>query len=314
MSDARDENCKDMRELLSAYHDAELDAGEHRRVEEHLGTCSHCRTELEAIQSAVASLKSLVPVKLERDFADDIESLVRLAESGAEQPNASGIAAGHGGADTAGSADSESRMGRSDNVVPLKTSERSGQSNKGKRMWIAAAAAASVSLLVAAYVGTTGGGSLTVSNKNVIETPATVDRLEWHAAPLMANETGADASSTGSTEVEKHDSDPVLDRSIPKVADAGNHGDQALKPIIGSKSVEKHDDASASSKATTKMVASASNSGTQRNDVMPGSRRVEALDDLTDNEALLALSDSYDDFDIFGGISTDEDGLYAIKM
>lgn len=307
---------------MSAYHDAELDADEHRRVEKHLGTCSQCRTELEAVQSAVASLKSLAPVKLERDFADDIESLIRLAESGSEQSKvsasgsgqskASASAAGHGGA---GTASSESRIERNDNVVPLKTPEGNGKTNKGKRMWIAAAAAATVSLLVAAYVGTTGGGgSLTVANKNVIETPATVDRSEGQMPSLLANETGADANSIKPTEVEKRDSDPVLNHSIAKVADAGNHGDQALKPIIGSNSVEKHNDASASSKATTKMVASASNSDSQRNDVMSGSRRVELLDDLTDNEALLALSDSYDDFDIFGGISTDEDGLYAIKM
>lgn len=305
MSDARDENCKDMRELLSAYHDAELDAGEHRRVEEHLGTCSHCRAELEAVQSAVASLKSLAPVKLERDFADDIESLIRLAESDASASSADSASPAAG---------SESRIERSDIVVPLNKREGNSKANKGKHLWFAAAAAASVSLLVAAYVGTTGGGSLTVANKNVIETPATVDRSERRVAPLVADETGGDTRSTDSTEVEKRDSDPVLDRSIPKVADAGNHGDQALKPIIGSKPVEKHADDSVSSKATTKMVASASNSGTPRNEVMAGGRRVELLDDLTDNEALLALSDSYDDFDIFGGISTDEDGLYAIKM
>ena len=288
---AKDDNCKDMKELISAYRDAELDGDEHRRVDEHLASCSNCRDELAAVESAVQSLRSLAPVKLSMDFADDIESILKRAEAGVdkrglEPTRLSEVASS---APAAPSYD----VGK---VIPF--TRKSNQ-----KVWLAAAAAAiTVSLLAAAYFGTTGGGPTVVANKS----DTVVNSADHTRKQELAN------SKSVETPVDSQDEKASFDQVAPEVATTDGvaqvEGKQTENNTSATKPLALHKDESViaqAPKVSRPTVASVEN----RN-----ARTEVYVDDLSDNEALVALSDTYDDGDIFDGISTDEDGLYAIKM
>lgn len=49
--------CDQMRELISAYADGELDAGQRREADRHLGDCSSCAQALQAITALKAAMR-----------------------------------------------------------------------------------------------------------------------------------------------------------------------------------------------------------------------------------------------------------------
>lgn len=61
-------NCKWITELLSAYLDDEVTAGEQVQVEEHLKSCEACRAELESLRATTALLSSLPLERVPRSF------------------------------------------------------------------------------------------------------------------------------------------------------------------------------------------------------------------------------------------------------
>jgi len=259
MNTPKDDNCKDMKELLSAYRDAELDAAERSQVEVHLGSCEACREELAAVESVVMSLKKLPPLKLERDFADDIESIIKRAES-QEEPAA-----------------------EKDNVVKFERKSKKG-------LWIAAAAAVSVFLMVAGYIGTNGGSTPTIAVKPDSKVVSPVESTSQPAVEV-ATQTIPDNEVVG-----------------PDVAPVENKPADVVPANVVATEKPKV--------SPPQVIAS-----TPKQEAVPIApvRTTKAspvyLDDLSDNEALVALSDMDEDYDDFyGGISTDEDGLYAIKM
>jgi anti-sigma factor RsiW len=58
-----------LREELSAYLDGRLSSEAKRRLEEHLGACAACRSELEELRSVVEAMRSLPTVPAPRSFA-----------------------------------------------------------------------------------------------------------------------------------------------------------------------------------------------------------------------------------------------------
>jgi len=56
-------DCRDIKELLSAYIDGALSTEERARVEEHLKTCKECSESLTALKEAVSQIKSLKEVE-----------------------------------------------------------------------------------------------------------------------------------------------------------------------------------------------------------------------------------------------------------
>ncbi len=279
------DNCLDMRELISAYRDAELDADEHRRVDEHLASCSGCREELATVESAVRSLKSLSPVRLSVDFADDIDAIIKRAEaSGASEVTV-----------TEPTGISPSATGSNDgaNVVPFK--------RKSQKAWLAVAAAITVSLLAAAYFGNGGSGPAVIADRpdNVMESVDQADEDEIASSddipPL--NDDNKDASKNETV--------------APEVATAGGVEVKA-KPDTIQVQKEKAPSSHMKDDSVIAQAPKVQHPGVSSDN--KGPRTELFVDDLSDNEALVALSDSYDDGGIFDGISTDEDGLYAIKM
>ncbi len=51
--------CAEVRELLTDYLDADLRAGDRRRVERHVGRCPRCRTVLSNLRLTIAGLRRL---------------------------------------------------------------------------------------------------------------------------------------------------------------------------------------------------------------------------------------------------------------
>ncbi len=62
-----------LRDRLSAYIDAELEADAVRRLEEHLARCEPCRGELEQLRATAAALRELPEAALPRSFVLDPE-------------------------------------------------------------------------------------------------------------------------------------------------------------------------------------------------------------------------------------------------
>ncbi len=172
---------------------------------------------------------------------------------------------------------------------------------KQRPMWLTAAAAAVVSLLIAGgyYVTTIGGNHTEIATDRQSDRLVDVQRQRPEIARTMQDnttgvkpivaETPKGIATESSTDIHFNGEDP---KSL--VADLPKPGKVVSK-------IQKLPDGG----STTGGSKTAS-----------GQRRKESVDfnDLTEDEALLAFTDTTDG-DLFDTeISTDEDGLYAIKM
>jgi anti-sigma factor RsiW len=263
MNVSRSDNCKDMRELLSAYHDAELNSDERVAVKAHLESCADCREELAIVESVVKSLKTLPAVTLSKDFSLDIESLIKRSE--------------------AETAKQQQPTAVESNVVSI--------SKNKPVLWFAAAAVVAM-LMVATYFGTTGGGGVPVVAVNGGSSPTVAKNVQ----PATLDTATQDKPLVADSEVQ------------PSVTPA------AVKPDLSIAAVDKpatmpNRTAKDETHMQAPVVATAKKNAPQPTHVMH-------VDDLADNQALLAFSELNEDNDAYEniGISTDEDGLYAIKM
>ncbi|MBX9694385.1 MAG: zf-HC2 domain-containing protein [Cyanobacteria bacterium] len=75
MLDGRD-NCTQFQELLSAYYDQELSVDEEREVANHLEECAECKVTYAEIAEISTSLGKLPSLFLDQDFGDRLESLI----------------------------------------------------------------------------------------------------------------------------------------------------------------------------------------------------------------------------------------------
>ncbi|MDZ4837814.1 MAG: zf-HC2 domain-containing protein [Candidatus Melainabacteria bacterium] len=292
MNDFRGGNCKNVRELLSSYRDAELDSNERPMVEAHLEGCADCREELAAVEAVVQSLKRLPAATLSKDFSLDIESLIKKSEAQKASENQT----------------------TEEKVIPLK--------RKKPVMWLAAAAAALV-LMVGAYVSTTGGGvpivatgggtvpqDVVATNNSAVEKVAVSEDR-----PLVADASTA-PTPLRITSVAGTDSSTSSDNSSNTTASASTTT-TAVQPASTGESTSSTTIAAKPDRTSTKKIDQISAPVVASAVKKPRSIEVEMhLDDLSNNQALVAFTDLSDDGDSFDnlGISTDEDGLYAIKM
>jgi hypothetical protein len=82
-------NCKSLYLLLDAYHDEELDSVERSQVEAHLSDCNDCQSKLSDIERVVSSLKNLPQMQMARDLNADLsfvkEALAITAQNAEEE-------------------------------------------------------------------------------------------------------------------------------------------------------------------------------------------------------------------------------------
>lgn len=81
---SNDFNCDQLEPLLSAYHDGELAEVERAAAEKHLNGCTACQNRLLEIAAVASSLKSLPRLNPKTDVAANIEQLI------ANQPKPTG--------------------------------------------------------------------------------------------------------------------------------------------------------------------------------------------------------------------------------
>jgi anti-sigma factor RsiW len=94
MADTK-ENCLQYVPLLDAYRDSELADEERVAVQAHLDSCDQCCKRLEAINRLVAVLKEVSPIVAPRDYADEIEA--RLANRKSEKSSEKVVSIGSAG-------------------------------------------------------------------------------------------------------------------------------------------------------------------------------------------------------------------------
>ena len=73
---SNDFNCKQLEPLLSAYHDGELTEAERADADRHLIGCADCQNRLLEISAVANSLKSLPRLNPKTDVAANIEQLI----------------------------------------------------------------------------------------------------------------------------------------------------------------------------------------------------------------------------------------------
>ncbi len=157
-------------------------------------------------------------------------------------------------------------------------------SKKKPILWLAAAAVVAM-LMVATYFSTTGGGTPVVANR---DGTAPLVKDEQQVAPEIATQ---EKPLVADSDVTPSDVTPAVpDQSI------------ASKPPVAANPPAKE-----VTHSPAPVVA------VKKNSPRP---TVVHVDDLADNQALLAFSELNEEGDLYdnSGISTDEDGLYAIKM
>ena len=82
MSDPGPENVHTRtQEAFSSYLEGDLEAKERQRVEEHLGTCIQCRTQLERFKTTLGKLGGLHE-KAPKTFLGDIQGQIRSRSKG----------------------------------------------------------------------------------------------------------------------------------------------------------------------------------------------------------------------------------------
>ncbi len=80
-----DHDCREIRVLLDAYHDDEVQPQERELVDNHLQGCDACRSILSEIQFVTGSLAKLPTLAFKADFADRLEQKIVSAQAGLAQ-------------------------------------------------------------------------------------------------------------------------------------------------------------------------------------------------------------------------------------
>lgn len=73
-------NCANVRNLLSAYLDAELPGSEMQLVRTHLEECSACRTECDDLREVKSLLRGLAPCSTPPGLEERLKAALRQAE------------------------------------------------------------------------------------------------------------------------------------------------------------------------------------------------------------------------------------------
>jgi anti-sigma factor RsiW len=80
--------CRQAVELMTAYLEGLLDAGERERLEEHLAGCPHCTEYLAQMRATIEALGRIEPEHLDEPVLDDLVGLYQRWR--ADEPPVSG--------------------------------------------------------------------------------------------------------------------------------------------------------------------------------------------------------------------------------
>ncbi len=280
-------NCNQMEDALDAYHDLELDVAEAEAVERHLESCADCSARLADIEMIATHLKALPAVEMKRDLSDDIESRILALKQSKGDHSTAAEAVEAGG-----------------KVLPF-------ERKKSTRVYWLAGAAAVLALLFAVdqfNVGHPGGQSTlqAVAPVDINSVSQPTQSATPHEAPHVISQTDSQTPQTPQTPQIASQAVTQLPARSPVTARQSDQDISSPTVVVQQlPQIAAHVPAvQKPAPAVHEVVAVASKPVVDRNN-----------NSVNDAEELLALydddtADSASDF----GISTNEDGLYAIKL
>lgn len=285
---SKNSQCETFVEMLDAFVDNELDKSEKEQVLAHVQSCDDCKRQVKEIEAIKTTLSSLPRRKMTIDLADNFDQILT------KEPQVAST--------------------NSDNVIAI----------SGKRRWIVAfaSAAAVVVIAIAGSMVSKSGGEQ-VANSNLPNGSQSVDQ---------GPDRKENAAKNG---INTQDNNSLAEQSMPKVGlpeDNGSGTQVGNSQAIKANSAEKiaahrqsrpgaedtasgtlaktggahlSEDMAQNKSANTTVVAHDENSKSS----MTGTPKQRSA-----SSELLALYEEDDGIGSDIGMTTDEDGLYAIKL
>ncbi len=276
--------CQQLEDALDAYYDLELSAEEAEVVERHLADCEACTARLAEIDSVVMQVKSIPEVTLSRDLSGDIEAkiLAAQAKSGELTPSPTHILA-HTDVSNATAAS---------NVVPF-----APVASSKKKYYLVASAAAVIALffgLAQLKPAPSTVASTSQANPTAIETVP--KSLPVIGQTLPTSQIGLKQSPDLSSKLNHTPANATTSIATTSIATTSI---ATTRPV----------NAPASTHTAQMLAATGQSGGVKKHEHDINQNQVN------DSEELVALYD-YENSDnaLDLGISTNEDGLYAIKL
>lgn len=286
---SKNSQCETFVPMLDAFVDNELEQSEKEQVQTHVQSCEYCKHQVKAIESLKASLASMPRRKMSLDLADNFDQILKKGpEDTAQKPS---------------------------NVVPF----------AAKRRWlVAAASAAAVAVIAIAGSIVSKGGDHQVANSNASNRFPSLAQHSGSAGQVvkngmntgdkigfvknqsesadLANGNVRDSQVAKSTDINSQ-SELKIATAQPKKGTVKEDGpDEAVAKTAGA---HLHENVSQNQSSNTTVVAhdlsSKTSTGSMQNNRSSGSE-------------LLALYEEDDGIGSDIGMTTDEDGLYAIKL
>ena len=274
----KNSQCESFIQMLDAFVDNELDGSEREHVAQHLSTCEDCNRQVREIEALKASLSSLPRRQMKFDLADNFDAVLsKQSPAVSEKPN---------------------------NVVLLSR----------KRKWLVASASAAAVVLIA-MAGSiiskgdqqqTAQSNLPEQAKTIaVQSPGADGRRDAKNAALDATQVGSHNEDFPPSQQEQIATSPVGSHEnkgdLRKTA--GAHLNEETQRLAHGEDMEPV----SQNNSKNSVVAKGENNQT----IVPASQSMQG-DQAGSGELLALYEDDDSSSDI--GVSTDEDGLYAIKL
>ena len=299
--------CGFLKPLISSQIDGELEESDRQEVENHLSVCASCSSEARGIESATVSLMSLERLEIGRDIAEEIFAKIH-SESKSEDDSSPVLELQSQGASDRISQQSPDSTSVS-RVVAFRRPSRPSRP-------ILLAVAAALALLALAVPQMMNSGDQSKPPVTASRQPSKSDfnnsgGSHSSDAPKVA-EGVSDESSRSSLDVNKGEQSKDAIASGPELPPSASNKTE----LFPRESVEKIAKLPPSGGNTVSGVKSATNGDVRPVASVPSPTSSIDFTELNETEGMVAYSESFEDSNLFGemGISTNDDGLYAIKL
>ncbi len=299
---SKNSQCETFVPMLDAFVDNELDKSEMEQVQMHLQSCDYCKQQVKEIETLKTSLASMPRRKMSLDLADNLEQILSK-ESGvpAQKPS---------------------------NVVAISANRR----------WIVAAASAAAVAVIAiagSMVSKGGGGQVANSDssgglhsvaKNSSAAGQTAQKGMNTSAAGQTAQMGMNTSAKNAIASNQLQSAHVADHNAAdsQVAKSPDNNSQSGLKITASHSDSRTVKEDLQDRAVAKTAGAhfsedmgqnqSSNTTVVAHDGSSKTNIRGAQKDRSSGSELLALYEEDDGIGSDIGMTTDEDGLYAIKL
>jgi anti-sigma factor RsiW len=297
-------NCEQVYSLLDAYHDGELPAVEESGVASHIGSCAKCHKQLEEIEGVVKSLQNVPKLNMPTDLTADLAFMNRALAAIEEAPTTQNAETKPETEKVFAADKSSSKPARHISIAAPVTVAA-----------MAAAAALALFLTVPRMLKSTQGTAIATHEETHSRDTAKSIQPEKNIAniePSAANNEQQTNPNEVATQPLTHlhpngvEKEPLIAEHTPAIS-IPHKLDES--PAVPTSDTNKHEDVTGASEDNSTGV-------TSENAVPTDHEIATSNASATDGPDIVALypSDSNNTPTEDLGISTDEDGLYAIKL